>query len=131
VPFAAATVSTNSLKNTLANRLQTTPTRNPPKFLAMGTGATAAARTAAVTDTALSTEVETRATGTESIVTTSVTGDTYQIVGTITATSARAVDEAATFDASTTGNIGVSATMAVINLASGDSLQLTVKEQLT
>lgn len=131
MPFGAATVSTNSLKRTLADRLQTTPTRNAPKFVAMGTGATAAARTAAVADTALSTEVETRATGTESTVTTTVTGDTYQVVGTITATSARAVDEAATFDASTVGNIGVSATFAVINLASGDSLQLTVKEQLT
>lgn len=129
--FGAATVSTNSLKRTLADRLQTTPTRNPPKFIGMGVGATGAARTAVVADTALSTEVETRATGTESTPTTSVTGDTYQVVGTITATATRAVDEAATFDASTVGNIGISATMAVINLSSGDSLQLTFREQLT
>lgn len=131
MPFGTATVSTNALKRTLADRLLTTPTRNPPKFIGMGTGATGAGRTAAVADTALSTEVESRASGTESTVTTSVTGDTYQVVGTITATATRAVDEAATFDASTSGNIGVSATFAVINLASGDSLQLTVKEQLT
>jgi hypothetical protein len=97
----------------------------------MGVGATGAARTAVVADTALSTEVETRVTGTESTPTTSVTGDTYQVVGTITATATRLVDEAATFDASTVGNIGISATFAVISLSSGDSLQLTMKEVLT
>ncbi len=131
MPFGAATVSTNSLKRTLADRLQTTTTRNPPKFVAMGVGATGAARTAAAADTALSTEVETRTSGTESTVTTTVTGDTYQTVGTITATAARVVDEAMTNDASSAGNIGISATFAVINLAIGDSLQLTFKEQLT
>jgi hypothetical protein len=131
VPFGAGTVVTNSGKQTAANRLQTTPTRNPPKFIAIGTGATTAARTAAAADTALSTEVETRATGTESIVTVTTASDAYQTVGTITATAARAVDEAGTFDASTVGNIDVSATFAVVNLASGDSLQLTVRHQMT
>lgn len=131
MPFGVATVSTNSNKRTLADRMLTTPTRNPMKFVGIGTGATTAARTAAAADTALSTEVETRATGTESTVTTTNTGDTYQVVGTVTATGTRAVDEAATFDASSAGNIGVSATMNVINLVSGDSLQLTVKTQLT
>lgn len=129
--FGTATISTNSLKRTLADRLLTTPTRTSPKFVAMGVGATGAARTAVAADTALSTEVESRVSGTESTVTTTNTGDTYQVVGTITATATRVVDEAATFDAASTGNIGVSATFAVINLASGDSLQLTIKEQLT
>jgi hypothetical protein len=129
--FGVATISTNSNKRTLADRMQTTPTRNPMKFIGIGTGATGAARTAVAADTALTTEVESRATGTESTVTTTNTGDTYQVVGTITATGTRAIDEAGTFDASTVGNIGVSATMNVINLVSGDSLQLTVKTQLT
>lgn len=131
MPFSAGTVHTNSGKRTAADRMQTTPTRNAQKFVAIGTGATAAARTAAAADTALSTEVETRTSGTESTVTTTNTGDTYQTVGTIVATGARVVDEAGTFDASTTGNIGVSATFPVVNLASGDSIQLTVKTQLT
>lgn len=131
MPFGVATVSSLGNKRTLADRMLTTPTRNPMKFVAIGTGATAAARTAAAADTALSVEVETRATGTESTVTTTNTGDTYQVVGTVTATAPRAVDEAGTFDAATVGNIGVSATMAVINLVSGDSLQLTIKLQLS
>lgn len=127
MPFGTNTTLTNLGKQTSANRQQTTPTKNPLKFIGMGTGATAAARTAAAADTALSTEVETRASGTESIVTTTVTNDTYQTVGTITATATRAVDEAGTFDASTVGTLGVSATFPVINLASGDSIQFTVQ----
>jgi hypothetical protein len=131
LPFGTATVVTTSGKVTAANRLQTTQTRNPPKFIGMGTGATTAARTAAVGDTALSTEVETRATGTESIVTVTAANDAYQTQGTITATAGRAVDEAGTFDASTVGNIDISATFPVINLLSGDSLQFTFKHQMT
>jgi hypothetical protein len=95
MPFGTATVLTNSGKRTTADRQQTTPTRNPLKFVAMGVGATGAARTAAAADTALSTEVETRTSGTESTVTTAQTGDTYQTRGTISATATRAVDEAA------------------------------------
>jgi hypothetical protein len=41
------------------------------------------------------------------------------------------VDEAATFDASSVGNIDISATFPVINGLSGDSLQLTFKHQMT
>lgn len=125
--FGVATVLTNSGKRTVADRLQATPTRSAPKYIGTGVGATGAARTAAAVDTVLSTEVETRAAGTESNPTTTVTGDTYQTVGTITATATRAVDEIATFDAASAGNIAISATVAVINLANGDSLQVTAK----
>lgn len=131
MPFGTATVLTNGGKRTAADRQQTTPTRNALKFLAMGVGATGAGRTAAAADTALSTEVETRASGTESTVTTTNTGDTYQTVGTVTATATRAVDEAMTNDASSAGNMGVSATFPVINLSSGDSIQFTAKTQFT
>jgi hypothetical protein len=133
MPFGTATVVTNKGKGMLADRLRTTPATytNPPKFVAMGTGATGAARTAVAGDTALSTEVETRTSGTESTVTTTQTGDTYQSVGTVTATATRAVDEAGLFDASSTGNMGLSATFPVINLASGDSIQFTAKIQAT
>jgi hypothetical protein len=129
--FGVATVVTNVGKATVANRLQTTPTRNPPKFIGMGTGATGAARTAVAGDTALTTEVESRATGTETIVTTTQTNDTYQSVGTITASATRSVDEGGMFDASSAGNMFASATFNVISLASGDSIQFTWKVQAT
>lgn len=136
--FGTATVVTTSGKVTAANRLQTTPTRNAPKYIGIGNGATTAARTAVVGDTALSAERETRALGTESIVTVTAANDAYQTQGTITATAGyqttganAPIDEAATFDAATTGNMDVSATFTSIGLASGDSLQLTFKHQMT
>lgn len=97
----------------------------------MGVGAHAASRTAAVTDTALSSEVESRVAGVESLNTTVVTNDTYQNVATITAASARIVDEFALFDASSGGNMAVSATLNVISLNPGDGIQFTTKVQLS
>lgn len=133
MPFGTATVVTNKGKAMFADRVRTTPATytTAPKFVAMGVGATGATRTAVAADTALSTEVESRTSGTESIVTTTQTGDTYQVVGTVTATSARVVDEAGLFDASSTGNMFTSATFPVINLATADSIQFTWKVQVT
>lgn len=129
--FGVATVVTNKGKAMFADRLRTSPGKytTSPKFVAIGVGATGAARTAVAADTALSTEVESRTSGTESTVTTSVTEDTYQVTGTVTATSERKVDEMGLFDASSAGNMSVSATHAVDTLSSGDSIAYTVKIQ--
>lgn len=97
------------------------------KFVGVGTGATAEA----ATQTALVTEVETRATGTQTQQTTSVTNDTYQVVGTVTATAGRALQESGVFDASTTGNMLVRGVYTTINLSSGDSIQVTWKLQFS
>lgn len=114
-----------------ADRLRTAPATytSSPKFIAMGTGATAAARTAVAADTTLSTQVETRTSGTESTVTTTVTNDTYQVSGTITATAARNVDEGGCFDAASAGNMAVSWTQNVDALATNDTITFTVKVQ--
>lgn len=134
--FGVATVTTNKGKNAFADKWNsssggaTFPAA--PKWGAVGTGATGASRTAVAADTALSTEVEARNSGTMSIVTTSVTGDTAQNVTTITATGSRSVDEFGLFDASSSGgNMHFSATQAVISLAINDSLQTTAKVQFT
>lgn len=125
---AVATKFTNKLIAIYTDRVRTAATyTTEPKWIGIGTAGT----TAAVTDTALGTEVETRAVGTSSLVTTTVTGDTYQTVGTISITATRAITECASFDALTAGNIGVSATISTINLLNGDSLQLTIKSQIT
>jgi len=133
LPFGVATVLTNKGKGLFADRARTSPATytTSPKFIGIGTGATGAGRTAAAADTALTTEVETRSSGTESTVTTTQTGDTYQSQGTISITGTRAIDESGLFDASTSGNMITSATLNVINLLSGDSLQLTWKVQIT
>lgn len=133
MPFGTNTCVTNKGKAMFADRVRTTPGTytTSPKYCAMGVGATGAARTAAAADTALSSEVETRASGTESVVTTSVTNDTYQVVGTVTATSSRSVDEGGLFDASTVGNMFTSATFPVISLLTGDAIQFTWKVQIS
>lgn len=132
MPFAVATVLTNKGAALFADRARTSPATytTSPKWIGVGTGATGATRTAVVGDTALSTEVETRAVGTESTVTTTVTGDTYQSQGTVSITGTRALDESGLFDALTTGNMATSATYNVINLLSGDSIQLTWKVKI-
>lgn len=131
--FGVATVITTIGKAMFADRLRTSPGTytTSPKFVAMGVGATGAGRTAAVGDTALSTEVETRTSGTEATVTTSTTNDTYQVTGSITATANRAVDEFGLFDASTNGNMFLSGTQNVQNLVTNDVLAFVLKGQQT
>ena len=111
----------NAGKDIVTNRILGSGTE--PKYVAMGTGSTAEA----ATQTALVTEVETRTAGTSSRVTTTTTNDTYQVVGTVTATATRAIQEAGLFDASTVGNMLVRALFTTINLANGDSIQFTFK----
>ena len=130
--FGTATVITSVGKGIVAQRLiGATPSQAEPKYIGIGTGATGAARTAVAADTALSTPAESRVAGTGTNVTTTSTNDTAQWVGTITATAARAVDEAGLFDAASAGQMFLSATFNVISLAIGDSLQLTCKAQAT
>jgi len=132
MPFGTGSVVTTVGKAIISGRMfGATPTQLEPKYIAMGVGATGAARTAAVGDTALSTEVETRTAGTGSQVTTSTTNDTYQNTGTVTATAGRAVDEAGTFDHSSSTTMFTSFTFPVVNLLSGDSIAFTVNVQLT
>jgi hypothetical protein len=119
--MANGTVFTTVGKSIVTNRMIGAGTE--PKWIEIGTGTT----TPAIGDTALVTPVESRAVGTSSRVTTTVSNDTYQTVGTITATGARAVTEAGTFDALTTGNMAVRSVFDVVNLATSDSITLTVK----
>ena len=123
--FGTATVLTTLGKGVLTNRIAGVGVE--PKYFAVGTGATAAARTAVVGDTALSAEYGTRATGTSSIVTTTTANDTYQVVGAITATSAVTIDEYGLFTSSTAGTMFVSATVSPISVVSGDIVQYTTK----
>lgn len=108
-----------------------------PQYLGWGTGA----GTAGVTDTTLFTETQanlsgttgTRVTGTVTQQTTSVTNDTYQVVGTITATAGGTVTNAGIFDNSTigSGNLFVKGDFTGVVLANGDSITFTVKLQFT
>lgn len=103
-----------------------------PKNIGWGTGTTAPA----VTDTTLEAEAAPttgggRTVGTESRVTTTVTNDTYQVVGTVTAVGTLAITEAGLFDAVTAGNMLLRGTFGAVNVDAGDSIAFTIKTQLT
>jgi hypothetical protein len=103
--------------------------------IGIGTGTTAAS----VSDTALQTGkaadgsadsgVHALATAsvTASRVTTTVTNDTAQLVGTITFTGTIAVTESGVFNADTNGTMIARQVFSAINVISGDTLQLTWK----
>lgn len=92
-----------------------------PNYLEIGTTAT----DDTTSRTTLIAAVESRANGTASQVTGSITNDTYRTVGTITATSARSVVEAGMFTASSAGTMVSRSTFTAVALAIGDSIQLT------
>lgn len=126
-----ATVLTDAGRAIITNRLKGSGTE--PVYVAWGTGA----GTAAVTDTTLFTEKAddlstgsgTRVTGTSTRVTTDVTNDTWQLVGTITATGSGTVTNAGCFDSATiaAGNLFIKGDFTGIGLSSGDSIEFTFK----
>lgn len=120
-----ATLVVNGGRAIFTNRLKGGGTE--PNFVACGTGTT----TAALADTAIQTEVETRVAGTSTQQTTSTTNDTYQVIGTQAITATRALGNAGLMDAVSAGNMFTHGDFAVINLVSGDSLQQTWKVQVT
>lgn len=96
-------------------------------YIAVGIGATAAN----VADTTLDSEIVdsglARAQATASRVTTDVTNDTAQLVETFTVTGTKAVVESGVFNAASTGTLLARQVFSVINVVSGDSLQITWK----
>ena len=98
-----------------------------PKYVGWGTGA----GTTAATDTTLFTEIGSRTTGTATQQTTSTTNDTYQVIGTLTASGSVTITNAGLFDSSTSGNLFVKGDFSGIALTSGDSIQFTFKTQFS
>lgn len=101
-----------------------------PKYLQWGTGTGAAASANVVTTT---TTTEARTTGSASQQTVTVTNDTYQVTGTITAEGVRVITEVGVFDAAgsgsppTGGNMDIYGDFGAITLAAADSIAFTVK----
>lgn len=99
-----------------------------PKYIGWGTGS---AQGVDDTDLAAAAD-EARTNGTSSQQTTTVTNDTYRVVGTVTAGGARAITEVGVFDAAGSGTppsgggMGIYGDFSVINLASGDSIAFTI-----
>jgi hypothetical protein len=134
----AATALTNTGRGLITARLSATSgiTATLAPYMGFGTSATAVA---SATSTALGTELTsgtwsgyTRSTVTGTQVTTTVTNDTYQAAGTLTASGqSAAITEAGNFDASSAGNLMLYATFAAINLSGTDSLAIQLRLQFS
>jgi hypothetical protein len=98
-----------------------------PKYVGWGTGA----GTTTATDTTLFSETGSRTTGTATQQTTTTTNDTYQVIGTLTASGSVTITNAGLFDANTSGNLFVKGDFTGIALTSGDSIQFTFKTQFS
>jgi hypothetical protein len=124
--ISLATVFVNAGAAIVTNRMIQAGTA--PKNIGWGTGTTAAA----VTDTALQTEVAPttsggRTVGSESRTTITNTNDNYQVTGTVTQAAAgpTAITEAGLFDAVTAGNMLIHSVFAAINVGPADSIAFT------
>ncbi|MCD6255588.1 MAG: hypothetical protein J7J44_04865 [Deltaproteobacteria bacterium] len=100
------------------------------KYIAIGTGTTAASSS----DTALETETHRELADTLDRVTTTVTNDTARLIKTFSGyTGSESITESGVFDASTGGNMLCRRTFSALNIDwdAGDSLQITWKIQVT
>lgn len=130
-----ASLCPNTGKAVLSGRMiGATPAQTEPHFIGWGTGAGAGA----ATSTDVSTPApEARANGVSTQVTTTVTNDTHQVVGTITASASRTITNVGVFDAAGSGSPPSGGVLYAIfdglsqALNSGDSIQFTCKVQFT
>lgn len=128
-----ATFVVNGGLGIITNRIKGAGTE--PLNVGWGTGA----GTTAKTDTTLFTEAlvslsagtTDHTAGTSTQQTTTTTNDTYQVIATRTATGAGTVTNAGLWDAASGGTLFLKGDFTGIGLASGDSIQFTVKAVFT
>ena len=120
---------TSAGKAGLASRVNGDGSEAAFTYIAVGTGTTAAN----VADTALQTETATsglsRAAGTASRITTTVTNDTAQITKTFTVTGSVAVTESGLLNAASNGTLVARQVFSAVNVVNGDSFAVTWKIQ--
>ncbi len=118
-------IYTNAGKALTAGRIKGSST-DEPVYSAWGTSGAAAA----ATDTTLGTESpdESRIAGTSTIVTTTLTNDTYQVVALHTcASNPKTITESGLLTASSSGTLFVHSSFAGIALAVGEKIEFTYK----
>lgn len=118
---------TNAGKAEVANLVGGVSTPVAFTYIAVGTGVTAAA----AADTTLGTETAasglSRAAATNTRVTTTVTNDTAQFLKSFSVTGTVAVTESGVLNAASAGTLLCRQVFAAINVANGDTLQITWK----
>jgi hypothetical protein len=100
-------------------------------YIAVGTGTNAFSASDTTLQTESSTSGLSRAAGTVSLVTTSVTNDTAQVLKSFSVSGTVAVTEAGLLNASSTGTLLCRQTFSAVNVVNTDTLQITWKVQNT
>jgi len=100
-------------------------------YVAVGTGTTAAAAGNTTLETETAASGLTRAAGTVSLVTTTITNDTAQVTKTFAITGTVAVTEAGLLNASSNGTLLCRQVFSAVNVVNTDSLAITWKVQNT
>ena len=123
--MVVANLTTTAGKAGVASRINGSGGEAAFDYIAIGTGTTAAA----IGDTTLESEITTnggqRGAATVSRVTTDTTNDTAQMLLTFTFTGSFAVTESGVLNAASSGTLLCRQVFSAINVASGDSLQIT------
>lgn len=126
-PLNLANLVTSAGKAGIASRINGSGGEAAFTYIAVGTGATAAAAGDTTLQTESSTNGLSRANATASRVTTTVTNDTAQLVNTFSVTGTVAVTESGVLNAASTGTLLARQVFSAINVVNGDSLQITWK----
>ena len=100
-------------------------------YIAVGTGTNAANASDTTLQTELASSGLTRATGTVSRVTTSVTNDTHQVAKTFTVTGTQAVTEVGLLNASSSGTLLGRNVFSAVNVVNGDTLVVTYQVKVS
>jgi len=121
-----ANLVTNAGLAGLASRTNGAGSEAAFTYIAIGTGTTAAAAGNTTLETEITTGGGERASATASRTTTTVTNDTARHVLTFNFTSTFAVTEAGVLNAASTGTLLNRQVFTAVNVANGDSLQVTI-----
>lgn len=116
--IVATKLVTTAGVNFLCDAFQGLATLSNMKYHGSGTGAAAEA----TGDTALGTEVESRATGSQ---TEGASANIYKTVGTVSYTATRAITEHGIFSASSAGTLWDRSVFSAVNVVSGDAIEFT------
>jgi hypothetical protein len=127
----ASNLITNAGRALISGLINGSGTPAAATYVAVGTGTNAAAAGDTTLQTELAASGLTRAAGTVSLVTTTVTNDTAQVTKTFSVTGTQAVTEAGLLNASSTGTLLCRQVFSAVNVINGDSLAITWKVQNT
>ena len=114
-------------KALIAGRIMGSGSPAAATYIAVGTGTTAATASDTVLESEITDSGLARASASISLVTTDTTNDTAQAVKSFSVTGTKAVTEAGMFNASSGGTMLNRQVFSVVNVESGDTLEITMK----